>query len=250
MTPMGQPPARPTRSRLPRDEARQRYVEIGVQVALERIKADAEALRTGSVVIGPFASLDANAVAARDGKTRGVIANLFGSQSAFQAETMALVLSAQELIEEIEYPRPADYPGADEWVDAFFAEQAARGPSHGAEPRDYYTSLWTLWLSAVPYSVWSDEVAEPGLQESRDWMTRMVAVFEEALDHFDLTLQPGTSLDDLAVATAGLVEGLWLTQCQTARHPIDPKEPIATSMRRSGRLLWNGATRPRADVAT
>ena len=78
----------------------------------------------------------------------------------------------------------------------------------------------------------------------------MVAVFEEALDHFDLTLQPGTTLDDLAVATAGLVEGLWLSQCQTARHPIDPTEPIATSMRRSGRLLWKGATRPRPEVAT
>ena len=78
----------------------------------------------------------------------------------------------------------------------------------------------------------------------------MVAVFQEALDHFDLTLQPGTTLDDLAVATAGLVEGLWLNQCQTARHPIDPTEPIATSMRRSSRLLWKGATRPRPEVAT
>ena len=247
---MGQPAPRPTRSRLPRDEARQRYVEIGVQVALERIRADAESLRTGSVVIGPFANLDANAVAARDGKTRGVIANLFGSQSAFQAATMALALGAQELIEEIEHPRPADYPDADAWVDAFFGEQSARGPSHGSEPRDYYTSLWTLWLSAVPYAVWSDEDAEPGLAETRDWMSGMVAVFAEALDHFDLILRPGTSLDDLAVATAGLVEGLWLTQCQTARHPIEPTEPIATALRRSGRMLWNGATRPRAEAGS
>ena len=35
-----------------------------------------------------------------------------------------------------------------------------------------------------------------------------------------------------ALATAGLVEGLWLSQCQTACHPIDQTEPIATSMRR------------------
>ena len=115
-------------------------MEIGVLVALEQIKVDAESLHTGSVAIGPFASLDANAVAARDGKTRGVIANLFGSQAAFQAETMALALSAEELIEQIVYPRPADYPSADEWVDAFFAGQSARGPRHGAEPVDDYAA--------------------------------------------------------------------------------------------------------------
>ena len=142
-------------------------MEIGVLVALEQIKMDAESLHTGSVAIGPFASLDANAVAARDGKTRGVIANLFGSQAAFQAETMALALSAEELIEQIVYPRPEDYPSADEWVDAFFAAQSARGPRHGAEPVDDYASNWALWLSAVPYGLWSEEVAGPSLQENR-----------------------------------------------------------------------------------
>ena len=100
-------------------------MEIGVLVALEQIKVDAESLHTGSVAIGPFASLDANAVAARDGKTRGVIANLFGSQAAFQAETMALALSAEELIEQISYPRPADYP----------APMNGSTPSSPASPR-------------------------------------------------------------------------------------------------------------------
>jgi hypothetical protein len=60
-----------------------------------------------------------------------------------------------------------------------------------------------------------------------------------------LSVRAGTTVADLAVATAGLVEGLWLNQCLTTRHPTDPSEPIATAMLRSGRLLWNGATLPR-----
>ena len=103
------PQARVAR-RSARHEARHRYVEIGELVALEQIKTDSEALDAGSVAIGPFARLDANTVAARDGKTRGVITNLFGSQAAFQAETMALALSATDLIEQIVYPRPGGLP--------------------------------------------------------------------------------------------------------------------------------------------
>ena len=34
--------------------------------------------------------------------------------------------------------------------------------------------------------------------------------------------------------------------CLSTRHPADPSEPVATAMRRSGRFLWRGATRPRA----
>ena len=76
-------------------------------------------------------------------------------------------------------------------------------------------------------------------------MAGLATLFQEAMDHFDLTLRPGTTLGDLALATAGMVEGLWLNQCLTTRHPNDPSEPIATAMRRSGRLLWHGATLPR-----
>jgi hypothetical protein len=221
-------------------------MEIGVLVALDQIKRDAESLHTGSVAIGPFASLDANAVAARDGKTRGAITNLFGSQAAFQAETMALALSAQELIEEIIYPRPVDYPSADEWVDALFAGQAARGPRHGAEPAGDYAANWALWLSAVTYGLWSEEIAGPSMDENREWMALLEVVFQGAIDHFGLTLRPGATVGDLACATAGMVEGLWLNQCLTTRHPTDPSEPIATALRRSGRLLWHGMMLPRA----
>ena len=53
------------------------------------------------------------------------------------------------------------------------------------------------------------------------------------------------TLADLAGASASLIEGAWLNQCLTTRHPSDPEEPIATFLRRSGRLLWQGATQPR-----
>jgi hypothetical protein len=256
VVPIPQAGPRVGRSTLPRDEARRRYVAIGELVALEQIKTDSEALDSealdsealdsGSVAIGPFARLDANTVAARDGKTRGVITNLFGSQAAFQAETMALALSATDLIEQIDYPRPADYPSADEWVDALFDGEAARGPSHGAEPVLDYAALWALWLSAVPYGIWSEAIAGPSVDENRAWLARLEVTFRGAIDHFDMILRDGTTVGDLACAVAGMVEGLWLNQCLTTRHPTDPLEPIATAMRRSGRLLWYGATLPRS----
>jgi hypothetical protein len=116
------------RSKLPKDEARRRYVEIAELVALEQIRADCELLERQSIAVGPFARLDANAVAARNGKTRGAVTNLFGSQSALQVETMALALWARELVEQIEHPRPEDFASAEEWVDALCTSESARGP--------------------------------------------------------------------------------------------------------------------------
>ena len=234
-----------SRSTLPKAEARQRYVEIGELVALEQIRRDSQALDDRSIPIGPFARLDANAVAAQEGKTRGAISNLFGSQAAFQAETMALALSAGDWIEQIDYPAPADFPTADAWVDAFFAGESARGPVHGAEPAVTYASLWALWLSVVPYGLWSERIRRPSIEENVQWLERLERVLQEALDHFDMTLSDATTLNDLACACAGLIEGVWLNQCLTERHPSDASEPIATVMRRSGRLLWRGATQPR-----
>ena len=129
------PKRRAGRSTLPRDEARRRYVEMGQLAALQQIKRDSEALDRRSAAVGPFARLDANAVAERDGKTRGVISHLFGSQAAFQAETMARALDAGDWIEEIEHPAPADHPDAGAWVDALFAAESARGPQRGARPQ-------------------------------------------------------------------------------------------------------------------
>ena len=52
------------------------------------------------------------------------------------------------------------------------------------------------------------------------------------------------SVRDLAEAFASLIEGVWLNQCLTDRHPSEPDEPISTLLRRAGRTLWRGGTAP------
>jgi hypothetical protein len=239
------PSTRPTaerRSRLAKPAARRRYVEMGELAALRQIRRDAEALDTSAIAVGPFSRLDANAVAAQDGKTRGAITNLFGSQAAFQAETMQQTLSAGDWVQRLEYPLPGDFESDEEWVDALFAGESARGPQHGTEPAIDYAFLWALWLSAVPYGLWSEQIRGPSLDEHVQWIQRLEQVLQEALEQFGLALRDDTTLADLACACASLIEGTWLNQCLSARHPRVPSDPIAAAMRRSGRMLWRGAT--------
>jgi hypothetical protein len=233
------------RSTLPKDEARRRYVEIGQLAALEQIKRDSELLDRRSTAVGPFARLDAGEVAGRDGKTRGVISNLFGSQAAFQAATMERALDAGDWIESLDYPAPADHPDAGAWLDALFAGESARGPLQGGRPKVDYAALWALWLSTVPYGLWSKRISGPSMEENAHWVQRLEQAFGEAIDHFGRVLRDGTTLTDLAGAVASLIEGTWLNQCLNTRHPFDPQEPLATFLQRSGRLLWEGATEPR-----
>jgi hypothetical protein len=233
---------RPSRSRLPQQEARQRYVEIGELVALEQIKKDSETLDAHSIAVGPFARLDANEVAARDGKTRGVISNLFGSQAAFQAATMSLALNSRDWIVELQYPDPRDYREVGEWLDAFFTGESERGPLRGRPPITNYGSVWALWLSAVPYGMWSEKIRRPSMEEHTQWLEKLEQVLEGVLQRFGMSLRDGVTLNDLACAFASMIEGVWLNQCMTTHHPSDPSEPIASSLRRSGRLLWTGAT--------
>jgi hypothetical protein len=232
------------RSTLPKSAARQRYVEMGELAALQQIQRDSEALDRSAIAVGPFARLDANAVAAQDGKTRGAITNVFGSQAAFQVETMALALSAGDWIAAIEYPRPAEFATAEEWVDAFFRHESARGPRHGAAPEEVdYGFLWALWLSAVPYGLWSKTVGAPSLEEHVEWTRRLSELLQDVLDHFGLELREGVALTDLASAIENLTEGAWLNQCFTTQHPLDDSEPVATALVRAGRMLWRGAVR-------
>lgn len=231
------------RSTLPKPDARRRYVEIGELAVLEQIQRDSIALDDSAIPIGPFARLDAAAVASQDGKTRGAITNLFGSQAAFQTETMALALSASSWIDQFDFPAPCAFDTPGEWVDAFFLGQSARGPQHGAKPVVSYAFLWALWLSTVPYGLWSQEISQPAMAEYVQWTRRLEQIFAEAIDHFALSLREGTTVADLASAVASMVEGVWLNQCLTARHPIDSSEPIATALCRAGRLLWLGATK-------
>jgi hypothetical protein len=234
----------PRRSTLPKEQARRRYVELGELLVLEQIKRDSERLDDHAIAIGPFARLDAGAVAAHDGKTRGVISNLFGNQAAFQVETMALALDAGDWLAQISYPDPASFEDADAWVDALMAGESARGPRHGAEPVVDFGALWALWLAAVPYGLWSAEVSRPSLEEHAQGIAQLETVLAGAMDHFGLEPADGMTVNDLACALASLVEGVWLNQCLSTAHPTDPEEPIATVLRRGGRMLWRGATRP------
>ena len=154
---------------------------------------------------------------------------------------MALALSAGDWIAGIEYPDPREHPDADAWLDALLAGESARGPRHGSEPAVTYASLWTLWLSAVPYGVWSERVSAPSMEEHVQWLEHLAATLRDALDHFGLVLRDGVAVDDVAAALASLIEGVWLNQCLSPRNPTRPAEPIAAVLRRGGRMLWHGA---------
>ena len=94
----------------------------------------------------------------------------------------------------------------------------------------------------MPYGLWSERISGPSLAEHSQWLARLEEVLGAAIAHFGLKLREGATVGDLACAVAGLIEGVWLNQCLTARHPADAAEPISALMRRSGRLLWHGAT--------
>jgi hypothetical protein len=230
------------RSTLPRAEARKHFVEEGELAVLEQIRKDAVRLDKRLIAIGPFARLDAGAVAAREQKTRGAVTNLFGSQASFQAETMALALMASHWLDEIVYPALTEYQTAEEWVDAFFVGQSARGPQYGSEPSINYAFVWILWLSAVPYGLWSESISRPSLEEHVVWVKQLEGVFEGALHHYGMRMRQGTTIADLASAAAALIEGVWLNQCLTTRHPLDRSHSIDAVLRRSGLMLWRGAT--------
>jgi hypothetical protein len=222
---------------------------MGGLVVLEQIQKDSQLLADQTIAVGPFARLDAGVVAAHDGKTRGAITNLFGSQAAFQAATMALALDASEWIKRIKFPAPADFTDAEAWFDALLVGESTRGPAHGAKPTVNDGFLWALWLSAMPYGLWSEQIARPSMAEYVQTVGRLEQVLQGALDHFELAMRAGTSVNDLACAVESLIEGVWLNQCLTKRHPCDKSEPISTVLRRGGRMLWLGATMPRKGAA-
>ena len=189
------------RSTLSRDAARRRYVEIGELAALEQIRRDSEALDERALAVGPFARLDANAVAARDGKTRGAITNLFGSQAAFQAETMALALSAGDWIERVELPEPTALR-----CRRGLGRRAARRRV-GARPaprrragRELRHASGRCGSARCPYGLWSERVSAPSMDEHAQWVARLEAAFAGALEHFGVALRDDTTANDLACA--------------------------------------------------
>jgi len=218
---------------------------MGGLVVLEQIQKDSQLLGDKAIAVGPFARLDAEVVAAHDGKTRGAITNLFGSQAAFQAETMALALDASEWVARVQFPAPEDFADAEAWFDALLAGESARGPAHGAKPAVNDGFLWALWLGALPYGIWSEEIAKPSMAEYVQSIGRLEEAITGALAHFGLAMREDTTVNDLACAVLSLIEGTWLNQCLTKRHPCDRSEPIATMLRRSGLMLWRGAVTKR-----
>ena len=157
---------------------------------------------------------------------------------------MALALEASAWIGRIEYPDPAQFATDEAWVAALFAGQSARGPSHGAEPTVSYASLWTLWLSALPYGLWSDRISRAGLEEWRQWVGHLGEVLGKAMAHYGLRLRDGIALADLASAVASLVEGAWLNQCLTTRHPLrDSRARCGHAAERGAdALAWGGSS--------
>lgn len=218
---------------------------MGGLAVLVQIQEDSQLLKDQAIAVGPFARLDAGTVAAEDGKTRGAITNLFGSQTAFQAAAMAAALDASDRFARLRFPAPKDFDNAESWLDALLAAESARGPAHGAKPAVNDGFVWALWLSAVPYGIWSEQIAKPSMAEYLKTVDRLEHVIREALDHFGLAMREGDSVSDLACAIAGLTEGVWLNQCLSKRHPLDKSEPVGALLRRGGRMLWRGAVVPR-----
>lgn len=239
---------RPKRSVLSPEEAKRRYVKLAEVTVMEQIRVDARRLDRADdehrVAVGPFARLSAEQVAARaDGKSRGAITNLFKSQRRFQLEAMGLALE-DPAFEEIGPPDPRGFDDARSWVDALASEESARGPLHEMEPAEGYAQRWVLWLSQVPYGLWSEQIAEPSMREFRHSAERFEReAVRPALAHFGLEMSPPWTTLDLAGAIVSLVEGLWLNQCLTREDSTSPGRPAIEAARTALRMLWRGATR-------
>ncbi len=159
------------RSQLSRDDARSRYLQLAETALLAQIRVDALRLDREDdqrrVAVGPFARLNAEEVASSaDGKSRGAITNLFKSQRQFQLDAMALVLDDPNVDASVP-PDPREFDDPREWIEAVASAESERGPLHGMEPAASYATSWVLWLSQVPYGVWSERIAEPSMREFR-----------------------------------------------------------------------------------
>jgi hypothetical protein len=67
-------------------------------------------------------------------------------------------------------------------------------------------------------------------------------VIGPGLAHFGLEVRPPWTSLDLASALQSLIEGLWLNQCLSARHPTRDGASSAQAARNAVRMLWDGAT--------
>ena len=236
------------RSSLSREDARSRYLQLAETALLAKIRLDALRLDREDderrVAVGPFARLNAEEVAASaDGKSRGAITNLFKSQRQFQLEAMALVLDDPNVDASVP-PDPQEFDEPREWIEAVATAESERGPLHGMEPAGSYATSWVLWLSQVPYGVWSERIAAPSMREFRHSAERLEReLVRPALERFGLEPRPPWTPLDVAGALVSLREGLWLNQCLSKEHSTRAGVDRAEAARTAVTMLWQGATR-------
>lgn len=140
-------------------------------------------------------------------------------------------------------PRAFDEPRA--WIEAVASAESERGPLHGMEPAESYAMRWVLWLSQVPYGVWSERIATPSMREFRHSAERLEAeLVRPALARFELEPRPPWTSLDIASAIVSLREGLWLNQCLSDDHSTRPGVDPAEAARTALTMLWQGATQP------
>lgn len=58
--------------------------------------------------------------------------------------------------------------------------------------------MWTLWLSAVPYGLRSEEIRGSSMKEHAQWPGPVERVLEDALNHFGVSLRKGTTVSSRA----------------------------------------------------
>ena len=175
---------------------------MGELAALEQIRSDSRAARQEC---DPGRAVRAARRGRRrrgDGKTRGAITNLFGSQGRFQAETMALALSAGDLIAGVEFPDRAAFATAGRLDRRPLRGQSARGPRTGRSRLSTTAPLGALAECGALRAL------ERAHQRARAWpSTRSGSPARErcsarAIAHFGLELREDATLADLACAVA------------------------------------------------
>ena len=220
----------PRRSTLPKHEARQRYVEIGELVVLAadqaRLRAARRPLDRRRAVRAARRQRGRGAGrqdARRDQQPVRQPGGVPGRDDGAGAERGRLGRADR-------VPRPGRLPGRRGVARrAASAAESERGPVHGSEPVVDYGTLWALWLSAVPYGLWSEQVSRPSMEEHVlvvEAVERALGGRARALRRSSCGTTPRSTTSRCALAS--LVEGVWLNQCLTDRHPTDPGEPIAT----------------------
>jgi len=237
------------RQRMPRDTAQQTYIRAGEMEVFRQLQRDATALDATAaddrvLAVGPFGRLRTDSVVDGLGKTRGAINHLWGSQDAYRAAVMHVFLDDETLgLDEVEYPEPSAFDNVETWIAAWAAVEIERGPRHGMQPENRYGLRWATWLGLVRYGVWSDTIAAASMTEYRSSASRFASdVLEPAFGHFGLDLRPGTTLDDVAVAVASSIEGVWLSASLSEHDPLGRSQTVRETLATTLLLIVRGAT--------